>query len=142
MSGEASRPSTLRLSPTSDDEFWPAETPANWAWRVRRHHHMWRPPTDVFETEEAYVVMVEVAGMKEAQFSVTLDRQVLSIRGVRSDSPRAQAYHHMEIAYGEFASEVRLATAIDSLQIQAIYADGFLRVVLPKMRPTQIPIAD
>jgi HSP20 family protein len=126
----------------SEDEFWASESPAQWPWGVRRHQHLWRPPTDVYETDEAYVVMVEVAGMRESQFSVTLDRQVLSIRGVRSDSPRAHAYHHMEINYGEFATDVRLATAIDASQIQATYSDGFLRVVLPKKPPTQIPITD
>jgi HSP20 family protein len=85
--------------------------------------------------------MVEVAGMREAEFSVTLDRQVLSIRGLRADSPTAKAYHHMEIAYGEFATEVRLAVAIDAAAIQASYADGFLRVVLPKSAPRQVPIS-
>ncbi len=113
---------------------------SGWPWAVRRRPHLWRPPTDVFETEEAYVVMVEVAGMREAEFAVTLDRQILSIRGTRADSPTAKAYHHMEIAYGEFATEVSLAVPIEAATIQASYADGFLRVVLPKSLPKQISI--
>lgn len=140
MGGERSLTGRLRLSAGGEEESWPSDTVSGWPWAVRRHPHLWRPPTDVFETDEAYVVMVEVAGMREAEFAVTLDRQVLAIRGVRADSPAANAYHHMEIAYGEFATEVRLAVAIDAADIQASYADGFLRVVLPKSPPKQISI--
>ncbi len=140
MGGEPSLTGKLRLSAGGEDESWPNDVTGTWPWAVRRHPHLWRPPTDVFETEDAYVVMVEVAGMREAEFSVTLDRQILLIRGLRAETPTAKAYHHMEIAYGEFATEVRLAVAIDASAIQAGYADGFLRVVLPKSAPKQISI--
>jgi len=47
----------------------------------------------------------------------------------------------MEIAYGEFASEVRIPGPVDPDRIEASYADGFLRVVLPKPRPTMIDVS-
>ncbi len=111
------------------------------AWTVRQRSHVWRPPTDIYETEDAFVVLVEVAGMREAEFAVTLDRQVLSIRGVRADREGPKAYHQMEVAYGEFVTEVEIPVPVDAPRIEASYTDGFLRVRLPKARPKQIAVS-
>lgn len=111
------------------------------AWMVRQRSHVWRPPTDIYETEEAFMVLVEVAGMREAEFFVTLDRQMLSIRGVRADREGPKAYHQMEVAYGEFVTEVLIPVPVEGPQIEASYADGFLRVRLPKARPKQIAVS-
>ena len=53
------------------------------SWRLTSHPHVWRPPTDVYETEDKYVVIVEIAGMNEEDFSVTLDQNILTISGLR-----------------------------------------------------------
>ena len=53
-----------------------------------------------------------------------------------------EAYHQMEIAYGEFETEVRIPVPIDVSNIEATYSDGFLRVVLSKTRPRQVSISD
>jgi HSP20 family protein len=86
-------------------------------------------------------VVVEVAGMRGSEFSVTFDEQLLSIRGVRADKGGLKAYQQMEIAYGEFATEVRVPAVVDSGKVEATYADGFLRVVLPKVQPKQVSIS-
>ena len=102
--------------------------------------HVWRPPTDVFETEDTIVVRVEAAGMLEADFSVVLDGRFLSIRGVRSDVIERRAYYQMEIPFGEFASEVELPFPVEAQRIEAIYKNGFLRVTLPKAHPQKVDI--
>ena len=48
-------------------------------WVLVRHTHTWRPPTDVYETDENVVVRVEIAGMKETDFSVALTDRMLII---------------------------------------------------------------
>ena len=70
--------------------------------------HVWRPPTDVYETEDAIVVRVEIAGMREADFTVALVERSLLIRGVRQDLTERRAYYQMEIPFGEFSTEVEL----------------------------------
>lgn len=102
----------------------------------------WRPPTDVYETENALVVRVEVAGMNEDDFQIQLDGRYLSIRGLRTELPERRAYHQMEIHFGEFATEVELPFPVISNQVEAAYQNGFLRIVLPKSQPRQIPIQD
>ena len=108
--------------------------------RIISRPHVWRPPTDVYETEEAIIVRVEVAGMKESDFSIQLSERALLIRGSRQDIPERRAYHQMEIPFGEFSTEVELPFPIISDQVEAVYRDGFLRVSLPKARPRQIKV--
>jgi HSP20 family protein len=48
----------------------------------------------------------------------------------------------MEIAYGEFASEVRIPVPIEASKIEATYNDGFLQVILPKAQSRDVPISD
>jgi len=105
----------------------------NLTWHVVRNP-IWQPPTDVYETEDVVVVRVEVAGMREEDFSVTLEGRALVIRGLRNDILERRAYHQMEIRFGEFTLEIELPGAVLVDQIAADYQDGFLRVVLPKVR--------
>jgi len=114
-------------------------------WRINLRSPAWRPPTDVFETEQAVVVRVEIAGMREGDFTIELNGRILSIHGMRSersDMPERRAYHQMEIRFGEFNLDLELPTYIEPDMVQAVYSDGFLRVSLPKARPRQIPITD
>jgi HSP20 family protein len=109
-------------------------------WHLSVRSHAWRPPTDVFEVEEAIVVRVEIAGMEEDDFQIELDGRYLSIKGIRPDPPERRAYHQMEIRVGEFSIEVELPSAVVANEVEAVYNNGFLRVVLPKARPQQILI--
>jgi len=111
-------------------------------WVVVRHTYAWRPPTDVYETDENVVVRVEVAGMKETDFSISLTERLLVITGTRQDPSPKVAYHQMEIRYGEFRTEVFLHWSVDQEHIAAIYADGFLQVTLPKMSARKVHVVD
>lgn len=133
------RENEWRAAPPEDDR-WQGEPERPLAWAVRQRSPLWRPPTDVYETETTFVVLVEVAGMRQSEFSVTADRQVLTIRGMRTDAAGPKAYHQMEIAYGEFVTEVQVPVPVDITQVEAAYSDGFLRVVLPKAQPKRIAI--
>jgi len=111
-------------------------------WRVTLRPHVWRPPTDVYETEDAIIVRVEIAGMRESDFMISLDGRYLSIRGVRPDVPERRAYHQLEIRFGEFSTDLELPYPVVPERIEAIYNNGFLRVVMPKEGPRHIPIQD
>jgi HSP20 family protein len=93
------------------------------------------------ETDEAFLVLVEIAGMRGMKFSVTYDNDVLSIRGNRPDSNVRKVYHQMEIDYGDFEAEIQMPHKVDAAAIEATYSDGFLRVVLPKASPKNIDIS-
>jgi HSP20 family protein len=132
----------VKLELLGEDDSWPTDPTKISSWRLIRRSHAWRPPTDVLETDEAYIVVVEVAGMRGADFTVTYNQRTLSIQGIRADTSPRKAYHQMEIAYGEFASEVRIPVPIEASGIEATYNDGFLRVILPKAQSREVPISD
>jgi HSP20 family protein len=111
-------------------------------WRVTIRSHVWRPPTDVFETEDSIIVRVEIAGMRESDFVISLDGRYLSIRGIRADMPERRAYYQMEIRFGEFSTEMELPYPVVPERIEAVYDNGFLRIVMPKDRPRHIPIQE
>lgn len=96
----------------------------------------WRPPADLFETDQEWVVKVEVAGLGEEDFEILLYEDRLIIKGHRPWSPaRAEArFHTAEIRHGAFEVEVPLLGLIQRENISAQYERGMLSVILPKMR--------
>jgi len=101
-------------------------------WTLTYQGHVWRPPTDVYETDNNVVVKLEAAGMAEDDFNIIFDNGVLAISGVRRDSATKVGYHQMEIPYGEFYTEVHVPVPINVDNIEATYQNGFLFVTLPK----------
>jgi HSP20 family protein len=108
------------------------------SWQVRSN--IWSPPTDAYETEEAYIVRMEIAGMREENFEVTLENDTLLIAGSRSDLPERRAYHQMEIRFGKFATAVGVPGPVNVDEALAEYKDGFLTITLPKAKPNQIKV--
>ena len=100
----------------------------------------WNPPTDVFETEENFIVRVEIAGMKDADFDVAIENQILMISGNRSELNERRAYRQMEIRFGKFESAVEISVPVEIERSVAEYKDGFLIVQLPKLSPKHIEV--
>jgi HSP20 family protein len=108
--------------------------------RIAGRSHNWRPPTDVLEDEDAIIVRVEIAGMRDSDFTITLESPTLIIRGTRPVLAQCRAYHQMEIPFGDFSTEVEMPVPIDTGRIEATYLDGFLRIWLPKIKPQKVSI--
>lgn len=110
-------------------------------WVIVRHASVWHPPTDVYELNERLIVVVEIAGMRDSDFNVTLQGQKLSISGVRQRmTPADCAFHQLEISFGEFRTEVSLPWPVARDQVTASYRDGFLRIELPHAPAQKIQI--
>jgi HSP20 family protein len=101
------------------------------SWHVRST--TWRPPTDLYETEESCVIKVEVAGMRDEDFEVVFENNVLIIYGHRPDLNEKRAYHQMEIRFGKFEIAVEIPVIVDVEKAIAEYKDGFLVIILPKV---------
>jgi HSP20 family protein len=108
------------------------------SWQVRSN--VWSPPTDEYETDEAYIIRVEIAGMREEDFEVVVENNTLMISGFRPDFPERRAYHQMEIRFGRFSTAIGLPGPVNLDEARADYKDGFLTVVLPKSKPNQIKV--
>lgn len=99
----------------------------------------WQPDVDVFETEKAIVVRVDLAGVRSGDLRVTVDGSMLRISGVRvsGETCEVKRLHQMEIASGPFERRVRVPVAFDRDQVTAHLSDGFLTVSLAKRSPVR-----
>ncbi len=94
----------------------------------------WQPDVDIFETETALVVRVEIAGVRSQDLTVKVDGQILRVAGIRPapDGSQVRRLHQMEIASGPFERRLRIPIPFDRNGVSAHVADGFLTVTLPK----------
>ena len=111
-------------------------------WLSGGRQKAWRPLTDVYETDEDVIVKVEIAGMSEEDFTISLSNRSLRISGARHDPDYKLAYQQLEIPYGHFCTEVFLPYAVAYEDIRATYESGFLTVVLPKAKTHHVRIKD
>jgi len=102
--------------------------------RDRLRGDRWHPEVDVFETDKAVVVRVELAGVRGEDLRVTVDGETLRIAGVRvaPEPADVKRLHQMEIATGPFERRLRIPIAFDRDAVSAHLGDGFLTVSLPK----------
>lgn len=105
-----------------------------------------QPPVDVYESNDAITVTLEVAGLQDGSYQVLLDaaQHMLSISG-RRQAPTGETgkitYHRLEIPYGVFAVEIALPSTLEARQEpEASYRDGFLVIVLPKTKARHIMV--
>lgn len=95
----------------------------------------WRPPMDIHETPDAILVKLEVAGVREDEIDVALYSNALVVTGRRdddSDHDEELCYHEAQVHYGPFRAEMLLPSPVHADDASATYANGFLRIHLPK----------
>jgi HSP20 family protein len=90
------------------------------------------------------VVLIEIAGMRDSDFHVTLQNRRLVVSGVREggDFARSADYHQSEIHYGEFRTEIVLPWLAQPDMVNAVYRDGFLRIEVPRTLNRGVHILD
>jgi HSP20 family protein len=106
---------------------------------------IWEPPVNIYETDDALVLQVELPGVSTDAVSVELHEDTLSLRGERTREPAVTGgeYHREEGRYGAFQRAFRMPTIVDQAKIQATYNKGVLALRLPKRAaatPQGIPI--
>ncbi|MGD9497913.1 MAG: Hsp20/alpha crystallin family protein [Armatimonadota bacterium] len=103
--------------------------------RLERSEQGFQPPVDIYETIDAIVVRVEIAGMTAEAINLSLDESTgrLAIWGRREDpaTEEPRRYFNVEIECGEFMRVVQLPRPVAVEKAEASYDRGFLVVRLP-----------
>ena len=102
------------------------------------------PPVDVHETEEEYLVKVDLPGVKSEDVNIEVNDSVLSLSGSRVADETGTA-QLVERPYGSFARTLTLPQGVNSDSIEADYQDGVLELRIPKpaeRKPKKITISD
>lgn len=95
------------------------------------------PPTDIVETGEAILLLLDMPGADPDTLDVTLDHRVLNITAhSTSSAPDGYAAAFIEYAEGDYERRFIVSEDVDEEHIEAALKDGVLRLKLPKVSPS------
>jgi HSP20 family protein len=102
-------------------------------------------PLDIRQTDEAFWIEASVPGFRPEDMEITLDENVLTIRGTRplEDETLHGGYVQRERHLGSVYRQVGLAAEVRAEEITASFEHGVLSVMVPrakKAQPTRIPV--
>jgi HSP20 family protein len=112
-------------------------TNGNGSVEATRSDPVFIPPTDIIETEDSVLMLLDVPGADPDSLDVTLEKRVLSISArSTSSAPEGYALLHGEYRDGRYERSFIVSEPIDSAKIEAEFKDGVLRLNLPKLSPS------
>lgn len=90
---------------------------------------------DVFNTPNDIVIKAMVAGVKPDDLDVSISRDVVTIRGERSEEKTVSEdeYVHKELYWGAFSRTINLPEEVDVDESEATEKHGVLTLTLPKL---------
>lgn len=94
----------------------------------------WMPTVDVSETDESYRIRAEIPGVKKEDVQVTLEQNVLTVRGERRrhEEKKEERFHRVESFYGKFVRRFTMPDDADESKVDARFEDGVLTVTVGK----------
>ena len=102
------------------------------------------PALNLYETEDAYVLTAEVAGIAPEDLEISLEGSTVTLRGERKvASEEGASVHRNERPLGAFRRAIDLPVPIDGEKVEATHRHGVLTLRLPKApehRPRQISV--
>jgi HSP20 family protein len=105
----------------------------------------WAPALDISERKDAYLVTVELPGIKPDDLQITLEDGLLTIQGERqfAHDSSEQQFHRVERRYGAFRRSITLPAQVQAEQIEASFDNGVLQIMVPKLeeaKPKRIQV--
>jgi HSP20 family protein len=99
----------------------------------------WPPAVDISETKDAYLVAVELPGVKADDLEITFEDGLLTIQGERrfAHDSADEKMHRAERYYGAFRRSITLPSHVEADKIEASMQDGVLQIMVPKAPEVQ-----
>jgi HSP20 family protein len=108
------------------------------------YQRAWSPRTDVYETANEFIAVVELAGVDPGGVTIEIERELVVISGQRAPTkpPEGAEPLQLEIPFGRFECRMVLPAPVEASHASAEFPDGMLRVRLPKVKqgPTRVEI--
>ncbi len=97
-------------------------------------------PVNIHETTEAYHLEMSVPGVAKEDFTVKLEKGILSVSFEKKEETKAEDYKTIrrEFSYRSFTRNFHVEENIDANKIQAKYENGILKLLLPKQEQTKV----
>jgi HSP20 family molecular chaperone IbpA len=91
------------------------------------------PRSDIIETEDGYLIAMDMPGVDQNSIDITLEQNILTVNGHTSEvPPEGYSLALAEYRIGDYERSFRLTDKVDREKIDASYQDGVLHLVLPK----------
>ncbi len=118
------------ISRIFDDGLFPA---------VAAEASEWAPRVDIHEEENAYVLSADLPGVNDKDIEITLDKNVLTIKGERtaSETTEGKSFTRRERFTGKFVRKFSLPDTADGQNITAQNTNGELTLTIPKTVQSQ-----
>ncbi|MEW6366009.1 MAG: Hsp20/alpha crystallin family protein [Acidobacteriota bacterium] len=105
----------------------------------------WSPSMDIYETDDAVVVVAELPGLAREDIDIKIDHGTLVLQGERrfSRKEKEEKYMRIERHYGKFSRTIAIPSSVDTSDVAADLHNGVLEVRLPKReaaRPRSIRV--
>jgi HSP20 family protein len=101
------------------------------------------PPVDIYEDDNSLKFRLEIPGVQEKEVEITLDGDVLTVRGERKPAGKQENYLRVERPYGRFHRSFTLPSSVDPNSLTANYVNGVLEIEMAKRaeaKPKQITV--
>lgn len=96
------------------------------------------PRADIYETNDKLVIVTDMPGVDENSLDITLEKNVLSIKGfVDFSRPDNYSLAYAEYEVGDFERNFTLSNDFDQENISAQLKNGVLTIYLPKAGPAK-----
>jgi HSP20 family protein len=114
--------------PTLAMPRWPSDWPG-----------MLKPALDIQETDKQYKIALEVPGVEEKDIQITLDNDVLLVRGEKRQEQETKdgGFHRVERSYGSFQRALNLPADANQDTIKAAFKNGVLTITMESARPVR-----
>jgi HSP20 family protein len=103
------------------------------------------PTTDIFETEDALTLVLEMPGVDRGNIDVSVENGVLTVEGkINFDNYKGLQPVYSEYNVGPYRRSFRISSRIDQDKIKAEIRDGVITLVLPKAeeaKPRRIEVS-
>ena len=116
------------------DDFFPARRGND-----EEQSSVWAPRADLSETDDAYVIAVDLPGVNPDDLDITMEDGVLKIAGERSMKEEQEhgQFYRIERAYGRFFRSFRFGQNADPEKVEAHFDDGVLTLRVGKAEETK-----
>jgi len=98
------------------------------------HTVAWSPVVDIEETEQNYLIRVELPGLDKDKVKVVVENGVLTLSGERDLERKVEGktFHRVERSHGIFSRSFTLPEDVDSESVVANFKDGLLEIHVAK----------
>lgn len=107
--------------------------------------HDFTPSCDIIESDETFVIKLDLPGLSKEEINIALKEHVLTIKGERAgELGEKEKYRRQERSTGVFSRSFALPENVNTAETEARFDKGVLSITMPKTDvlddATSIPI--